>query len=57
VLESRRTEDELRAEIVGLKKQLASLTGDEQYGALRQIGELQKAVEAEKRSRIGRARA
>ena len=57
VLESRRTEDELRAEIVALKKQLASLTGDEQYGALRQIGELQKAVEAEKRSRIGRARA
>jgi DNA primase len=43
--------DSLRAEIELLKKQVAGAAPTEQLGLLRQIGELQRAIEAEKRAR------
>ena len=45
------TIDSLRGEVELLKAQIASAAPAEQMGMLRQIGELQRAIEAEKRTR------
>jgi DNA primase len=57
VIESRRSEDELRGELIGLKQLLPTATPELQSQLLQQIGDLQKAVEAERRSRMTRGRA
>ncbi|MFC6591645.1 DNA primase [Deinococcus lacus] len=43
--------ESLRAEVDFLRKQVAQADAQEQAGLLRQIGELQRAIEAEKRAR------
>ncbi|MBB6099621.1 DNA primase [Deinobacterium chartae] len=55
--ESRLTESQLRAEIARLKAALAQAQAAEQLGLLSQISELQRAIEAERRSRKLKGRA
>ncbi len=50
-IESKLTIDEMREELALLKKQVMAAQPGEQMGLLKQIQELQRAVEAEKRSR------
>ncbi|AFZ66146.1 DNA primase [Deinococcus peraridilitoris] len=50
-IESKLTIDEMREELAMLKKQVMAAAPTEQMNLLRQIQELQRAVEAEKRSR------
>lgn len=50
-IESKLTIDELREELARLKKQVMAAAPAEQMGLLKQIQELQRAVEAEKRAR------
>lgn len=52
-IQTARSIDAMRAEIDLLKGQVAGAGAAEQLGLLRQIGELQRAVEAEKRGRRG----
>ena len=47
--------DSMRSEVDLLKKQVASAPPAEQLGLLKQIQELQRAIEAEKRGRRGHA--
>ena len=47
--------DSMRSEVDFLKKQVVSATPAEQLGLLKQIQELQRAIEAEKRGRRGHA--
>lgn len=47
--------DSMRAEVDLLKRQVADAAAAEQLALLRQIGELQRAIEAEKRARRGSA--
>ena len=50
-IESKLSIDEMREELSALKKQVMAAQPGEQMGLLKQIQELQRAVEAEKRSR------
>lgn len=55
--ESLRTETQMKDEVARLKKQLVAADATQQIQLLRQIGDLQKAIEAEKRGRMMRPKA
>ncbi|GEM47133.1 DNA primase [Deinococcus cellulosilyticus] len=55
--ESLRTETQMKEEVARLKKQLLAADPTQQIQLLRQIGDLQKAIEAEKRGRMMRPKA